>query len=88
MKQQIDSSNFSTKPDKVAQEASPQQKGTKGRLKKELKPEVVVLKPKETIRANDGQGDWELVDKRKTETIKRKNFSDSEDGSDLSSDEE
>jgi len=45
-----------------------------------------VLKPKETIRANDGMGDWELVDKRKTETVKRRNFSDSEEGSGLSSD--
>ena len=45
------------------------------------------MAPKETIRAADGMGDWEVVDKRKTQTVKRRNFSDSEDGSDLSSED-
>lgn len=47
---------------------------------------MAVLAPKETIRASDGQGDWEVVDKRKTQVVKRRALADSEDGSDLSSD--
>ena len=44
------------------------------------------MKPKTTITAMDGGGDWEVVDKRETQAVRKRNFSDSEEGSDLSSD--
>jgi len=47
---------------------------------------VQVLKPKQTISAKDGMGDWEVIDKRQTQTVKKKHYSDSDDGSELSDD--
>lgn len=48
--------------------------------------EVRVLAPKKTIAAKDGMGDWEVVDKRDTMRVKKRNLYDSDDGSELSSD--
>lgn len=39
-----------------------------------------VLKPKKTVKTNDGEGDWEVVEeKRDTFAVKRPVYTDSED---------
>lgn len=46
-----------------------------------------VLKPKKTLKAQDGQGDWEVVDKRQSYLIQKPDDSDEEgQGSELSFD--
>jgi len=46
-----------------------------------------VLKPKKTVKAQDGQGEWEVVEKRQSYLIQKPDDSDeAEQGSELSFD--
>lgn len=85
MKETVDKGGFSTKPDRTPTLAD--QIANVGRKVTVAGKVVNVLQPKKTLRATDGMGDWEVVDKRET-LAKKKRGSDSDDASSFSSDEE